>query len=191
MTIKVDLLHSERRSRWRLDPLMLVLFALVLGTNVAFAFYGQRLDASIGARQDEVRQVQAEQRQVEASLPVIEERRARVARLAAQIQTVRDLVHDPVRYANLLTEVAERLPINVWLSSLTIEPGPNTIQLSGTAAEMPGHLPLATVAKLIASLNDSPCFADAGLASTSSGAEGFSFQLTVHYDPQAAVELKP
>jgi len=190
-TIKVNLLDSERRHRWRLDPLILVLFALVLVTNVAFAFYGQRLEGAVGDRQNEVRQVQDEKRKVEASLPVIEERRARVAKLETQIKTIRDLVHDPIRYANLLGELAERLPLNVWLSSLTIEPGSNTVQLAGTAAEVPGHLPLATVARLITSLNDSPCFSDAALSSTSAGGEGFSFQLTVHYDPQAAVELKP
>ena len=191
MTIKVDLLHSERHRRWRLDPLVLVLFALLLATNVALAFYGQRLTSQVADRQTEVRQIQDERRQIEASLPIIEERRNRVAHLVKQIASIHDLKNDPIRYANLLSELANRLPDNVWLSSLSIEPASNSVQFAGTAVQVPGRLPLATVAKLIRDLNESPRFSDAALTSTSASSGGFTFQLTVHYDPQAALEVKP
>ena len=191
-TIKIDLLESEKRRRhWRLDPMAIILLAVVLACNAAFAFYGQQLVASVEDRQAEVRQVQQDKKGLEASLPVIDERRARIARLDDQIRVIRGLVDDPVRYANLLTELAERLPSNVWLSSLSIDPGSSSVQLAGTAAQETGRLPLATVARLIQNLNDSRCFSDAALASTAQSGPGFSFAITVHYDPQAAVEVMP
>lgn len=194
MTIKVDLLPTEKKG-FRIDPMVIILLLLIIAANVGFAFYGQQLTAKIETKQTEVKKVQDEKKQIEASLPVIEERRARIRKLQEQIEVIKSLVHDPVRYANLLQEVAYVLPPNVWLSNLSIEPGSNSVQMAGNAAEVQGRLPLATVAQLMKNLNESKYFSDASLASTNEanaeGHSGFSFQLTVHYDPQAAAQLPP
>jgi len=194
MTIKVDLLPTEKKG-FRIDPMVIILLLLIIAANVGFAFYGQQLTTKIEEKQAEVKRVQDEKKQIEASLPVIEERRARIHKLQEQIDVIKSLVHDPVRYANLLQEVAYVLPPNVYLSSLSIEPGSSSVSMSGSAAEVQGRLPLATVAQLMKNLNESKYFSDATLASTAQGSTdggpGFTFQLTVHYDPQAAAQLPP
>jgi len=195
MTIKVDLLPTEKKG-FRIDPMVIILLLLIIAANVLFAFYGQRLTAQIEQKQQEVKKVQDEIKQVEASLPVIEEKRQRVRKLQDQIDIIKSLVHDPLRYANLLQEISLLLPTNVWLQTLSIEPGTNQVSMSGTAQEMTGRLPLATVSTLMKNFNESKYFQDATLASASqqksdTGGKGFTFQITVRYDPKAAAELPP
>ena len=194
MTIKVDLLPTERRG-FRLDPMVIVLFLLVVICTVGFAYYGQTLQQEIDSTKKEVEKVNAEIKEKQQSLPVIEERRRKIAKLQEQIEIIKSLVHDPQRYANLLQEVGIMLPPNVWLSSLSIEPGSSTIAFGGTALETPGRLPLATIALLMKNLNDSKYFRDANLASTTgatvAGVTSFTFQMSVRYDAQAAATLPP
>lgn len=196
MTIKVDLLPTERKG-FGIDPMMIVLLLVIIGVSVCFAFYSQKLDGDIEDLKGQIAEVEKEIKQIEASLPVLEERRARIRKLKEQIEMIKSLVHDPLRYANLLQEVAVLLPPNVWLTSLSIEPGSQSLQLNGTAAEVAGRLPLATVAQLMRNLNDSRYFKDASLSSTSETSvdpgdlRGFTFQLQVRYDPQAAATLAP
>ena len=92
-------------------------------------------------------------------------------------------------------DVPVLLPPNVWLENLSIEPGNQSVTFNGTAAEVEGRLPLATVAQLMKNLNESRYFRDASLSSTSEkmtdDVRGFSFALTVRYDPEAAATLPP
>ena len=104
MTIKVDLLPTERRG-FRLDPMVIVLFMLVVLSTVGFAFYGQNLTQQIEAEKKKIEVVKAEIKQNEASRPIIEERRKRLRKLDEQIQIIKNLVHDPQRYGTLLQEV--------------------------------------------------------------------------------------
>ena len=193
MTIKVDLLPSEKRG-FRLDPMVIVLFMLVVLSTVGFAFYGQSLTAQIEEQKKAIDKVKAEIKENEASRPIIEERRKRLRKLDEQIQIIRNLVHDPLRYANLLQEVGICLPKNVFLANLNIEPGTQQISFSGDATEIQGGLPLATISTLMKNLNESKYFSDATLTAASQKGgkgKGWTFQMNVHYDANAAATLPP
>ena len=194
MTIKVDLLPTERKG-FGIDPMMIVLLIVIIGATVCMMSYSQKLQGDIDKKNQEIAEVEKQIKQYEAQLPVLQERRARIRKLEEQIRMIQSLVHDPLRYANLLQEVAVLLPPNVWLENLSIEPGNQSVTFNGTAAEVEGRLPLATVAQLMKNLNESRYFRDASLSSTSEkmtdDVRGFSFALTVRYDPEAAATLPP
>lgn len=191
MTIKVDLLPTERRG-FRLDPMIIVLFMLVVLSTVGFAFYGQNLTQQIEAEKKKIDKVKAEIKENEASRPIIEERRKRLRKLEEQIQIIRNLVHDPQRYGNLLQEVALCLPQNVYLANLNIEPGSQSITFGGDAAEVAGSLPLATISQLMKNINESKYFSDATLSTASAvKGKGYTFQMTIRYDQAAAATLPP
>jgi hypothetical protein len=191
MTIKVDLLPTERRG-FRLDPMVIVLFMLVVLSCVGFAFYGQNLTQQIETEKKKVEAEKAKIKECEASRPIIEERRKRLRKLDDQIQIIKNLVHDPQRYGNLLQEIGLCMPRNVFINNLNIDPSSQTLQFGGSAAEVSGSLPLATIAQFIKTLNDSKYFNDANLGGVSSDkGKGFSFSMTVHYDQNAAANLPP
>jgi Tfp pilus assembly protein PilN len=195
MTIKVDLLPTEKK-RFGLDPLVIVLFLVVVLATVGLFFYGQKLTRDIQAKRDQIAQVEAQIKEIEAQLPVLEERQMRIKKLEEQIQIIKTLQYDPLRYANLLTQVTMTLPDNVYLESLAIEPGRTAVTMSGKAAEAGGNLPLGTISNLMKNMNDTEYFRDASLSSASrtsieGGYTGFSFQIEVRYDPQAAATKAP
>jgi Tfp pilus assembly protein PilN len=191
MTIKVDLLPTERRG-FRLDPMVIVLFMLVVLSCVGFAFYGQNLTQSIETEKKKIEAEKAKIKECEASKPIIEERRKRLRKLDEQIQVIKNLVHDPQRYGNILQEIGLCMPRNVFINTLSIEPNTQTITFAGSAAEIAGSLPLATISQFIKSLNDSKYFSDANVgAVTSEKGKGFSFSMTVRYDQNAAATLPP
>jgi Tfp pilus assembly protein PilN len=195
MTIKVDLLPSEKRG-FRLDPMVIILVCLIALCWLGFSFYGQNLTARIDVATKKVDAVKAEIKENEKMKGEIAKRKQELARLDQQILIVKTLVHDPLRYAHLLQEIGTMLPPNVWLNTLSIEPGSQTINFAGTATETAGRLPLATIAQLMKNFAEgSPYFRDPTLAGTSQtkvkGVLGFTFSLTIKYDAQKAADLPP
>lgn len=196
MTIKVDLLPTEKKG-FGIDPMVIVMLICIIVATIGFMFYSQKLDGQIADLKVEIETVEKEIKTLEAQLPVLQERRARINKLREQIEMIKSLVNDPLRYANLLQEIAVLLPPNVWLDTLSIDPGKQSVSISGVAAEVAGRLPLATVAQLMKNLNESNYFNEASLASTSettitdTEATGFSFQLSVGYNAKAAAEQPP
>lgn len=193
MTIKVDLLPTEKKS-FGIDPAMIVMFMLIIGAAVAMLLYSQSLDTKIEEHKAQIETVNQEIKQIETQLPLIDETKKRISSLKREIKMIKSLVHDPLRYANLLQEVAVRLPENVWLKDLTIEPQNNLVKFSGSAAEVFGERkPLATIADMMRNFNESEYFTNSTLASTSETGkpiEGepsvFEFSLTINYDPDKA-----
>ncbi len=198
MTIKVDLLPTEKKS-FGIDPAMIVMFMLIIGAAVAMLLYSQSLDTKIENKKAEIEKVNQEIKQIETQLPLIEETKTRIASLKREIKMIKSLVHDPLRYANLLQEVAILLPENVWLKDLSIDPRSNTVKFSGSAAEVVGERkPLATIADLMRNFNDSEYFTNSTLASTTEtgGVENgepsvFDFSLTISYDADKAATTPP
>lgn len=191
MTIKVDLLPTEKRG-FRLDAMTIVLFILICFSTVGFWFYSQTLSQQIEVEKQKIAKVKDEIKENEKSRPIIQEKKNRLKKLDDQIQMIKNLVHDPKRYGNLLQEISLLLPPNVFLNQLNIEPGPQTISFGGEAADAAGTLPLATISQMMKSLNESRYFNDANLASAQQvKGKGFTFQLTLHYDQNAAATLDP
>lgn len=193
MTIKVDLLPTEKKS-FGIDPAMIVMFMLIIGAAVAMLLYSQSLDTKIEEHKAQIETVNQEIKQIETQLPLIDETKKRIVSLKREIKMIKSLVHDPLRYANLLQEVAVRLPENVWIKDLTISPQNNTVKFSGSAAEVFGERkPLATIADMMRNFNESEYFTNSTLASTSETANPlngepsvFDFSLTITYDPDKA-----
>lgn len=194
MTIKVDLLPTERK-RFTFDPMMGFLLVIIILCTVGFVLYGSKLQSDIDTEKKTVAEIEDQIKQIEQNLPVIEDLKAQIAKLEEEIRVIESLVYDPVRYGNLLTEVGRVLPENVWLSTLAIEPGTQSVTMNGTAAQMGGRQPLATIAALMGNIDQSPFFADASLSSTSqttiapSNLVGFTFQIETHYNPDVAAGL--
>lgn len=190
MTIKVDLLPTEKRG-FQIDPLVIVLFVFVVATSGAFYYYGQTLEQQIKKIDEERVGVEAEIKQCETAKKAIEKEREKLAKLEQQFQLVKSLMHDPLKYANLMSEVGSLLPDSVFIDNLNIDPGPNTISFTGTAA---GALPLSIVAATMKNFNESAYFDGTTLQSCSRKTEGldiFTFAMTIHFDPTAATDKPP
>ena len=130
---------------------------------------------------------------MKAKLPNIDKLKSDNARIQQQIDTIKGLKNDPVRYANLLWELTEILPRNTWITSINVEPGTRSVTFGVTALALGGAKPLETIADLMRNVQNSRYFVDATLSGTSqvgSGdSSGYTFQLETHYDENAA--LKP
>lgn len=194
MTIKVDLLPTERK-RFTFDPMMGFLLVIIIICTVGFVIYGSKLQNNIEKEKGEVAAIETEIAEIEKSIPQIDQLKTDIAKLKAEIKVIEGLRYDPVRYGNLLAEVSRVLPENVWISNLSIEPGTQTISMTGTAAAMGGRLPLHTVASLLEKIQASTILKDAVLGATTqvktnpTGLLGFSFKVDVQYSPDAAVGL--
>jgi type IV pilus assembly protein PilN len=196
MTIKVDLLPTEKK-QFGIDPAMILMFMLIIGSAVAMLLYSNSLTSRIDEQKAEIEKINQDIKQIETQLPLIEETKNRIASLKREIKMIKSLVHDPLRYANLLQEVAILLPENVWLDDLAIDPRSNKVSFSGSAAEVLGERkPLATIADLMRNFNDSEYFTNSTLAATTEkdekgAASVFGFKLTINYDPEKAATEPP
>lgn len=197
MTIKVDLLPTEKK-QFGIDPAMILMFILIIAAVAGMFLYSNSLANQIKNKQAEIEKIDQDIKQIETQLPLIEETKTRIASIKREIKMIKSLVHDPLRYANLLQEVAILLPENVWLTDLAIDPRGNKVTFNGRAAEVLGERkPLATIADLMRNFNDSEYFTNSTLSSTSESAstEGepsvFQFSLSINYDPEKAATEPP
>lgn len=190
MTIKVDLLPTEKPG-FQFDPLVLVLFVFVVASSGVCWYYGQTVEQEIKVIDEKRVVVESKIKELETSKKAIEKEREKLAKLTQQFQLVKSLMHDPLKYANLMSEVSALLPDSVFIDNLNIDPGPNTVTFSGTAA---GNLPLSIVAATMKNFNESAYFDGTTLQSCSRKGDGedvFSFSMTVHFDPNAATDKAP
>lgn len=191
MTIKVDLLPTEKRG-FQIDPLVIVLVVFVLATSGAFYYYGQTLEQQIKKLEDERVTVEAKIKECETAKKAIEKERERLAKLEQQFQLVKNLMHDPLKYANIMSEVGGLLPDTVFIDSLNIEPASSSITFSGTAQ---GVLPLAVISATIKNFNESAYFDGAALQTATrvnkDGIEAFTFGLNINFNATAATEKPP
>lgn len=196
MTIKVDLLPTEKKSLG-IDPAMIVMFMLIVGAAVACMLYSKSLTSTIDSKKETIEAINAEINQIKTQLPLIEETKKRIASLKREIKMIESLVYDPLRYANLLQEVAILLPENVWIKDLKIDPRGNKVDISGHAAEVDNRLPLATIAELMRNFDESAYFQTSTLASTTETTvppnddRAFDFKLTITYDAEKAAKELP
>lgn len=190
MTIKVDLLPTEKRG-FQIDPLVIVLFVFVVATSGAFYYYGQTLEQQIKKIDDDRVVVEGEIKRCETAKKAIEMEKQKLDKLKQQFQLVKSLMHDPLKYANLMSEIGALLPDTVFIDNLNIEPGANTMSFSGTAS---GALPLSIIAATMKNLNESAYFDGTTLQTASRKGDGrdvFSFGMTIHFDPLAATDRPP
>ncbi|MEW6280792.1 MAG: PilN domain-containing protein [Candidatus Eremiobacterota bacterium] len=185
MTIKINL-YNERPRRWMPDALTVLLLVVVLLGNAGMLAYGQVLRGRVESTRADNEKVTAEIKSLESQLPVLAEREERVRKLTQQLNAIRSLAHDALRYANLLTCLAGALPDDVWLDNLSIDPRRTSVQLRG---QVLGPLPLKTLAGLVESLRATGVYRDVEIQSaTRSKDDLFTFDLQARYDPQKAAQ---
>jgi Tfp pilus assembly protein PilN len=193
MTIKVDLLPSEKRG-FGLDPVLIVLLIIVVLCVVVFYFISAWLDADIQRKKDEVKQWDDKITLIKADIPKITKIRDDNNRLRTQIEVIKSLSNDPERYANVLYELGTLIPPNVWVTSVSVDTAADDINMQCQVNNMGNAKPLETIAKFMTDLSThSRYFKDATLSSTSAsskgaGTVGYSFGLETHYDPVKATK---
>lgn len=193
MAIKVDLLPTERK-KFGFDPVIAILIVLIALAVVVFYYFGVKLEKDIADKRAHITRVDQDIVSLQSQLPIIEKLKKENHELENQINTVKSLRYDPIRYSNLLDEISSLLPNNIWLSSLSIEPGQSKVMMSGTAAAMPGIKPLESISGFMKSVQRSKYFKDASLSSTNKGSvtvkgvtyTSYSFGIDMTYDPKAA-----
>ncbi|GMU55664.1 MAG: hypothetical protein AMXMBFR33_48100 [Candidatus Xenobia bacterium] len=188
MTVKVNIMPREKAKWWHFEPLTMVLaLTLVLG-NLAMVGYGRLLTQRVVDSRERLTGLEAQIRQQEEQLPVLNQREERISKLERQIHAIKSLKDDPLRYAHLLTQVALVLPASVWLERLSIEPARETVALNGTVSD---PLPMGTLATLVVALRQSGYFDHTELKTAVRQDHVFTFQLEAHYKPEVAARRTP
>ena len=198
MAIKVDLLPTERK-KFGFDPVIAILIVLIAASVVVFYYVGVKFEADIQAKKDEIGKIEANIQDIKHKLPKIKELKKENEDLEKQINTVKSLRYDPIRYSNLLDEISFLLPKNMWVASITIEPGQTKVSISGTAAALPVIRPVESIGGFMKNVQKSRYFRGASLSSTSRGKTSiagtsytsYSFGIDMTYDAKAAEERSP
>jgi len=193
MTIKVDLLPTERK-KFGFDPVLGFLLVIVLIFTAGFWFYGNTLSTTIESKKAAVLDKENKIKEMESKMPIIEELKKKNAELEQQIKAVKELVYDPIRYANLLEEVSAVLPQNVWISNLNIEPASTSVSFSATAITTGKNRPLESIALLMKNIQGSKILTTPTLSSANqtkiNNLTGYTFQIEAKYNPEAAAGLQ-
>ncbi|MBR0518939.1 PilN domain-containing protein [bacterium] len=194
MAIKVDLLPTERK-KFGFDIVIALMILLIAGSAVGCVWWGQQLEEKANKKQDEVKALQAQLKTAEEGLGNIAGLRKKVSDLKANINTVKTLKLDPVRYSNLLDELSSLLPNNMWVSSISVDTQKHTLTMSGLAAEQPGVRPVESISGFMKSVGKSKYFKNATISSTTRGSitvakntyTSYSFNIELEYDPDKAI----
>jgi len=192
LTIKgVDLLPTEKK-RLSFDPMIIVMIILIALSIPIYMQFGSRYPQKIAALEKEKVEIQSRIKAQEELKPLVDQCQKEISGLEAQIKLVKDLQYDSLKYSNLLIEFASLMPTNVWITNLSIEPGPNLAKFSGTAIQTAGNPPLWTIAYFMKSLQTSRYFRSATLSSVNQTQvdllTGYTFQMETSYDPASTLE---
>jgi Tfp pilus assembly protein PilN len=189
MTIKVDLLDRPGR-RMGFDPIIFFLVLVVIIFVIGFYVFGNTLEKKINERKKEIAEIDERIRDLEEKIPKIKELEDINKDLEAQINTIKQLVYDPIRYANLLDELALIMPKNIFILTLTIEPTTLAMSFSGNSVDVDANKPLESISKFMQNLQKSKYFKDAVLSGTTKTTynerSAFTFSIETHYDPEAS-----
>jgi len=191
MTIKVDLLDRPGK-RMGFDPVIIFLVLIVIVFIAFFIYWGKHYDDQIALRKDEINKYDQKIRALESKIPDIQKQEEENQALEEQINAIKQLVFDPIRYRNLLDEIAYIMPNTIFIQNLNIEPGNQTLQFGGLAVEIGEETPLNSISKFMEAIRNSPILETPNLASTSrtqyEGRTAFGFSIEVKYDPVAAAK---
>lgn len=192
MTIKgVDLLPTEKR-KIGFDPMFIVMLVLIGVAVLICMNIGKSYQKKITEVETQIAEVEKKIKDTENQMPIVDQLQNDITRFQAQIQTIKTLHRDPIKYSNILIEFASLMPSNVWIDNLSIEPGSNLIRFGGTAAQAGNAPPLWTIAYFMKTINNSRYFSGANISGVSQSKTetmvGYTFQMQVNYDPQVASE---
>ena len=194
MAMKLDLLPTERK-KFGFDIVIALMFVLIAVSGIGFYLYGNKLKEDADAKKLEVAGIQKKIEDEKKDLGDIEGLRTKLRDLQANIETVKTLKLDPVRYSNLLDELSSLLPNNMWVSNISIDTQKNTLSLTGVAAEQPGIRPVESISGFMKSVSRSKYFKRAVISSTTRGTvdvgpnkyTSYSWNIELEYDKDKAI----
>jgi len=194
MAMKLDLLPTERK-KFGFDIVIALMFVLIAISGIGFYLYGNKLKEDAEAKKLEVAGIQKKIEDEKKDLGDIDSLRAKLKDLQANIDTVKTLKLDPVRYSNLLDELASLLPNNMWVSNIAIDTQKNTLTLTGVAAEQPGVRPVESISGFMKSVSRSKYFKRSVISSTTRGTvdvgdnkyTSYSWNIELEYDKDKAI----
>lgn len=184
MTVKVDLLPSERKRPKLFDGLTVVLLLLLIGVVGGLIWYSKQLDGEIKDRQDKIAALQKEIEQLAPLKLKIDQYKQLTQSIKQQVQLLKSLRDDPRNYSLLIDEVKKIIPKNVWIGNLDISPSSKTIKCDckALAATKDG---LETVALFMRNISSCPTFANPVVSAISRGENAgyviYSFNMTLNY----------
>lgn len=188
--IKVDLLDRPGR-RMGFDPIIFFLVLVIVVFVIGFYIFGTTLDKKISEKKKEIAEVDEKIRDLEEKIPKIKELEEVNKDLEAQINTIKQLVYDPIRYANLLDELALIMPNNIFIKNLKIDPATASMQFAAISVKVDSSTKtLEKISELMTNLQKSRYFKDATLQSTKrtdyQEREAFDFAIRAEYDPESS-----
>ena len=192
--MKLDLLPTERK-KFGFDIVIALMFVLIAISGIGFYLYGNKLKEDAEAKKLEVAGIQKKIEDEKKDLGDIDSLRAKLKDLQANIDTVKTLKLDPVRYSNLLDELSSLLPNNMWVSNIAIDTQKNTLTLTGVAAEQPGVRPVESISGFMKSVSRSKYFKRSVISSTTRGTvevgdnkyTSYSWNIELEYDKDKAI----
>lgn len=175
----IDLTPRENRIQQRVSPAQFTFVALLVAGLVF-------LGAETGIYWLRYQEVRADLSSVEARMASMAEQvreaealQREISDIASYMATMQALVARQVPWDEVLSDVAARIPRNVWLGKVTIEP--NLVQVLGYA---PTHLEAAQVVK---ELGNSEWFTKVNLSKSElydfAGRQVVKFLITAYREP--------
>lgn len=193
MTIKgVDLAPVEKK-RFVFDWMIFFLIIIIVCFFGLFLAYGNKLDAEIKVKHDEIAKIDAEIKEIKSKIPDKDKIIQDIADLKDQIRAIETISRDPFKYSNLLKEIQIIIPKNICLDSLSIEGAGSAITLAGKSVALPGYPPLACISKFMVNLESSSIFRNVDLSSASQTSDKkeifYTFQMTTMFNPEVAAHV--
>ena len=110
MTVKVDLLPSERKRPKLLDGLTVFLLILLIAVAGGLVWFKLDLDKQIEAKKQTIEQLQKEIEQLAPLKLKIDQYKQLTQSIKQQVALLKSLRDDPRNYSDLLTEVKKIIP---------------------------------------------------------------------------------
>ena len=194
MAIKVDLLPTERK-KFGFDVVIAIMAILFILCGGAFYMIGGNLEKEADAQEQEVVNKQKELEEAKKGIAEIDVLNKKIRDLEGQIKLVKGLKLDPVRYSNLLDELALLLPNNMWVTSVNIDPSKQSMVIVGVAAEQPGVRPVESISGFMKNVGRSKFFRSAAISNTTRGSvdvgknkyTSYSWNIELIYDADKAM----
>ena len=194
MAIKVDLLPTERK-KFGFDIVIALMVLLVVGAFAGCYWWSTQLEQQVKQKTADLEAVTKQRDEAKQGLGDIDGLKKKISDLKNNINTVKTLKLDPVRYSNLLDELSSLLPNNMWVSSIAIDPQKRTLTLNGIAAEQPGVRPVESISGFMKSVGKSKYFKNSVISSTTRGTTtvdgnnytSYSWNIELEYDPDKAI----
>jgi len=184
LTVKVDLLPSERKRPKLIDGLTIILVLLFIGVIGVLFWYGTQLNAQIQQRKDQIAALQKEIEQLAPLKLKIDQYKQLTQSIKQQVQLLKSLRDDPRNYSLLIEEIKKVIPKNVWIGNLDISPASKTFKCDCKALVGPKD-GLSTVALFMRNITYPPTFYYPVVSSISKSVEKeyviYSFSMTANY----------